>query len=351
MRKATKKIACAALAAVMAVSFAACSGKEKEESTQPAGNSESQQVENVVRNPITNEEGYSEAAVGKRPISFAINNAPKARPQWGLNSADAVFELPVEGFITRMLWVFADYNNLPEKIGPIRSARHHFVYTAASIDSIYTHWGGSTMGKEALKENNIDDIDQMRNAAEYFYRDQTRTTAIEHRGVTSGDLMKKAVEKLIDRKEINGGEAGAPFIFSKNEVKLDQPCNEFMVYFSGDGKRSFKYNGEDGLYYNSLNGKPFTDGNTGKQNAVKNVIVLYAPAKTLPNELMDVDLTGGEGFYATNGTYKKITWKKGNDVKSKFVLTYEDGSTVELNTGKTWINIVPKQYSGKTTMA
>ncbi|HET9769741.1 MAG TPA: DUF3048 domain-containing protein, partial [Acidimicrobiia bacterium] len=58
----------------------------------------------------------------KRPaLVVKIDNAPKARPQVGLNQADVVFEEGVEGGITRFAALFHSEESKP--VGPVRSAR------------------------------------------------------------------------------------------------------------------------------------------------------------------------------------------------------------------------------------
>ena len=57
----------------------------------------------------------------KRVIAFKIDNNINARPQSGLQEADAVHEILVEGGMTRFLAYF--YDNTSKYLGPIRSAR------------------------------------------------------------------------------------------------------------------------------------------------------------------------------------------------------------------------------------
>ena len=57
----------------------------------------------------------------KRVIAFKIDNNINARPQSGLQEADAVHEILVEGGMTRFLAFF--YDNTSKYLGPIRSAR------------------------------------------------------------------------------------------------------------------------------------------------------------------------------------------------------------------------------------
>jgi hypothetical protein len=54
-------------------------------------------------------------------LAVKIDNIVHARPQTGLNAADIVYVLPVEGGLSRFLAVYSSH--LPPVIGPVRSAR------------------------------------------------------------------------------------------------------------------------------------------------------------------------------------------------------------------------------------
>jgi len=68
-------------------------------------------------NPFTGKAGGLDNPV----IVVKIDNVNPARPQWGLADADLVFVEEVEAGLTRIAAVYA--TNLPEKVGPVRSAR------------------------------------------------------------------------------------------------------------------------------------------------------------------------------------------------------------------------------------
>ena len=57
----------------------------------------------------------------RRVLAFKIDNNLNARPQSGLDAADSVFEILVEGGMTRFLAFF--YDKTSDYLGPIRSAR------------------------------------------------------------------------------------------------------------------------------------------------------------------------------------------------------------------------------------
>ena len=157
----------AVIAIACGVYFGCFYNKEEETTTTPPSSSTTTEAAVIITNPLTGETGYNEAAVGKRPISVVIDNASGARPQYNMSAADLVVEGEVEGGETRMLWFFADMANLPEQVGPTRSARPSFVQFSELFDSVYVHFGGSHSkgdyigGYEVIKQDNVDDIDCM----------------------------------------------------------------------------------------------------------------------------------------------------------------------------------------------
>ena len=60
-------------------------------------------------NPLTGEPLAAELAA-QRPIAVMINNHEDAQPQCGISEASIIYEIPVEGWITRMIGIFQDYS-------------------------------------------------------------------------------------------------------------------------------------------------------------------------------------------------------------------------------------------------
>src|SRR5258705_12901330 len=60
-------------------------------------------------------------ATTRRPLLIKIDNAPAARPHYAITQADMVFEIIVEGGVTRLAAVFQAQD--PATIGGVRSAR------------------------------------------------------------------------------------------------------------------------------------------------------------------------------------------------------------------------------------
>ncbi|MEV0171568.1 DUF3048 domain-containing protein [Streptomyces sp. NPDC050803] len=66
------------------------------------------------------EQGPDESRAGQ-VLAVKIDNAGRARPHTGLNSADVVYVEQVEGGMSRLMAVYA--TKLPKIVGPVRSAR------------------------------------------------------------------------------------------------------------------------------------------------------------------------------------------------------------------------------------
>ena len=85
------------------------------ESSEPEVSDESSEdpVELGNRNILTGLYNLSDEAVGKRPVAIMVNNIPAAMPQYGIDKAEVVFEIPVEGHQTRLMCLYGDYTQLP----------------------------------------------------------------------------------------------------------------------------------------------------------------------------------------------------------------------------------------------
>ncbi|WP_405581124.1 DUF3048 domain-containing protein [Streptomyces sp. NBC_01190] len=75
-----------------------------------------------------------EPGAAGRVLAVKVDNVAAARPQTGLNSADLVYAIEVEGGLSRLMAVF-DTKHLPPVIGPVRSARE----TDLQILTEYNH--------------------------------------------------------------------------------------------------------------------------------------------------------------------------------------------------------------------
>ena len=300
-------------------------------------------------NPLTGEGNYSADLLDARPILMSVENHPDARPQWGISSADVVWEMVAEGGITRMLLMFSDVSRLPDKVGPTRSARHYFVSLAEGFDAIFVHFGWSPLAQEQIQSHGVNNINGLYD--NYFYRDNSRNVATEHTAYTTRDAITKAIADKGFRTEIKDGYSNPLKFYSDVHSYSAGACTEFTVPFSNGYTYTLTYNETDKVYYSSLGSKPFMDDN-GTQQSFTNVIMCYANVTSIAGDSkgrQDYDLSSGEGYVFSNGTYEKITWKKGDSANiMKFYGA--DGNELALNVGRTYIALVPASNQSSTTI-
>jgi hypothetical protein len=311
-------------------------------SEEPSVSEESESPYSGPLNPLTGMP-VSEDITSQRPYAIMINNISVAQPQLGVSKADIIYEVPVEGGITRMMAVFQDVTGVGA-IGSIRSARPYFVELALGLDAIYIHAGGSSDAYASLKSSGISHLDGVNGSKQdIFYRDKQRrqTMGYEHSLTTSGELIDEFLPTYgigLDHKD--GFEN--KMTFADEAVPAGgEAANSIKVHFNGSKSTSF--DATDGQYYLSQYGDSYTDGDDGTQLAVSNMLVLYTGIANIPGDSagrLTVDLTGsGTGQFFCGGKYIDISWSK-KSTSSQLVFTKEDGTELVFAPGKTYICIV-----------
>ncbi|MFW6238009.1 MAG: DUF3048 domain-containing protein, partial [Halanaerobiales bacterium] len=126
-----------------------------------------------------------------RAVLAVIDNLEKVRPQDGLTEAHVVYEVMVEGGITRLLALYWD--DLPERIGPIRSARPYMIDIAREYNALMLHAGGSPEGLALLQEEDIESLDQMKRGS-FYWRSSQRSSP--HNLYTGASRLEDFIDEL-----------------------------------------------------------------------------------------------------------------------------------------------------------
>ena len=109
------------------------------------------------------------------------------------------------------------------------------------------------------------------------------------------------------------------------------------------------YNTETGLYERFQNGSAQTDAGDGSQVAVKNILMQVCDWYVADEEAgyLSIDtMSGGSGYYITNGKAVPVTWSK--ESQSAPTRYYDaDGNEITLNQGKTWVCIIQDTYADR----
>lgn len=293
-------------------------------------------------NILTGEYTLSDNAVGKRPVAIMVNNLQKALPQYGVSAADIIYEVPVEGGITRLMAIYGDCTKVPD-VCSIRSCRYYFPIFALSYDAVYCHWGkDESIAKDTLLRLNVERLDGYNNSY-LFARDAERakTYDSEHTGYLIGSRVTSAISKAGIRIGLNADKNKPVYNFNATSVAIsDKACTSLKIAFSNSYFSDFTYDAKTHTYYKKHNGKNHMDSKANTQLNFKNVFVLETTIKHLngTSVLMDVNWKGGKGYYISEGTITQIQWSKASEF-ADIVFTDASGKPLNVNPGKSYIGV------------
>lgn len=320
--------------------------KETKETAKKTEQKQSTRKTEKAINILTGNDNISAKAKGKRPVAVMVNNIDASMPQYGIYKADMLFECPVEGGITRLMALYSDYTSVP-KVCSVRSCRYYFAYFASSFDAIYLHWGiDKIIAENKLAQLKIDHIDGNVNTT-LFKRDQERLSSysLEHSGYCDGSLIPSEVKNAGIRTDLKNGYNTTAFSFlDKTQAISKQKANSVVINFSDYYSSAFNYDSKAKNYKKLRNGEKHIDASNNKQLVYSNVIVLESNEIKVVNKdngLLSLDWKGGTGYCFSGGAVKKIKWKKDSEL-GKLKLTDENGNTLKINKGKTYIGVTKK---------
>ncbi|MCM1371044.1 MAG: DUF3048 domain-containing protein [Clostridium sp.] len=280
-----------------------------------------------------------------RPYAVMINNHASARPYHsGLQDAYIVYEMIVEGGITRYMAIFKDKDT--SKIGSVRSSRHYYLDYAMENDAMYVHWGWSPQAQSDIKTLGINNINGLTYEGTYFFRDKTLNVAYEHKGYTSMELLKKAADRLKYRTTTT---KDLLLNYSIDDISLQNMegskiANKVSIKYSSAVTTSYVYDDTTKLYKRYVNNKEHKDYVTKEQYTVKNIITYQVKNSNISGDSkgrQNFDNIGsGTGYYITNGYAVPIKWEKSSR-DSQTVYKYLDGTEITVNDGNTYIQIQP----------
>ena len=275
----------------------------------------------------------------QRTLAVMIDNVGDAVPQTGLNKAMLVYEVYVEGGLTRYMTVFQNVDI--DTIGPVRSARPVFIDYALENDSIYVHFGGSDRALDDVKKLKMENVSGLVTPSGVFWR--TNKKKAPHNALISTENIWNYAEK---REYRTTTEERNVLNYSVKPIDLEDGEGAIEVEIPyKNSKIKYVYNEEKGIYERYEKNKIRTDWLTGETLTTKNIIITFANNYTTSEEngygRQEIENIGvKDGYYITNGKAIKITCEK-TARAAKTVYKDLDGNEIKVNDGNTWIQIVP----------
>lgn len=281
-----------------------------------------------------------------RPMAVMINNHAQARPYHsGLQDAYMVYEIIVEGGITRMMAIFKDQST--ERIGSVRSSRHYFLDYALENDAVYVHFGWSPQAESDISKLKVNNVNGLYDSG--FWRDNKLPIDYEHTALTNIANIKNVMSSRGYRIEYNTSDVKNEQVLNYNvdEIYINDKedsivANNVSVPYSSYMTSTYQYDSENKYYLRFANGKAHTDYITKAQYHFKNIIVINVKNYSIDNygrQTLD-NVGSGKGYYITNGYARPITWEKSSR-SAKTIYKYTDGTEIVVNDGNTFVQIEP----------
>ena len=277
-----------------------------------------------------------------RPFAIMINNVSQARHlQSGLQDAYIIYEMIVEGGITRYMALFLDQNT--ERIGSIRSSRHYYLDYALENDAIYVHHGQSPQAQSDFGTLGVTRI--VVDNSTTGWRDRTLNVSSEHTLFTSIAKLKKGIGS---KRTVRNNDLLLKYSIDSLDLASipdSQEANKVSINYSNIVTSSYAYDANEKVYKRFVNGKEHKDYVTAKQYTFKNIITYQVSNYTIAGDdkgRQTLNNVGsGTGYYISEGYAVPIKWSKSSR-KAQTKYTLLDGTDLVVNDGNTFIQIQPK---------
>jgi hypothetical protein len=170
----------------------------------------------------------------------------------------------------------------------------------------------------------------------------------EHTAYADGKNIPALLKANSIRTESRYGEDFLAFNFIDEDVTVAGgtiDAKDIRLDYSRSYYSTFNYNAKTKTYYKTHCGNAHMDTAADKQLNFTNVFVLETDVDNYKGgSLMEIDWTGGEGYYISMGKAQKITWiKSAEDSNIQFFA--EDGTELKVNTGKSYIGVIGRDLT------
>ncbi len=320
------------------------------EATTTTSNAESDEIvdsytyDNEKMSPFTGLELSPEIWL-KRPrrvIAFKVDNNLNARPQSGLQEADTVMEILVEGGMTRFLAFYMDKTS--SYVGPIRSARPTDPNLVRPYGGILVVSGATAGLIPAIRDLGVPVLEEVpaptmfrianRNAPHNLYAD---TELVRDYIDSRGFLFNQDVNPLYDfGNDQSNWKLGANRVtikYSDFTTVIWKVDNDQYSRFIVDG-----YSPDDeAVAHNFVTRDGYSD-----ILQIPTVVVIQGPLYNDEVTTLPSVLTVGVGPVTifNNGKYIEGTWRR-NDITEPFQFLDNNQDEIEVPPSRQWIHILP----------
>ena len=294
-----------------------------------------------VGSPLNGLEAENPSNLERGVIGIKIDNHPNARPQSGLNDADMVYELLVEGGLSRFIALYHD--NDISYIGPIRSARPTDPTLLKPFDAVFVNSGSQDWVSAIVNDLDVQRLVEPRPGT---FRIGSRFAPHNLYGDTE-ELRQVATDQ-----DFRDDPPGQFFVFGEfvgtdpaATISMDwDPANR--VLWAWDGTKYLRFTND--LPHEELGPPPEGDEVEPTRHHVNAdvIIVLFGELYTARpsgagTPVPAMETTGqGAALVFAEGKVIAGTWER-TEPEDPFELLDESGAPLAVPPGKPWVAFFP----------
>ena len=275
--------------------------------------------------------------IDRRVVAVKIDNHPKARPQSGLQSADTVYEILVEGGLTRFIAMFHQSDD--NYVGPNRSGRPTDATIVRPLGAPFQISGAQRWIQNIFTQKGIDTI----------YETRATTFRIPQRRAPHN--LYADTERIRAYANEQGWPDEAPpalYLYNSEPTPATATAERIEFDWSNQPNVVWTWDGESYLRSNANDPHEWVDeeGETG-QVAFDTLVVIEARrySASAPDgggsPVPATDTVGsGNATVFFGGDVVEGTWERGTD-EDVIRLFAQDGSDLVLPPGRVWTSIFP----------
>ena len=298
-------------------------------------------------------EPISKSIEDQRPVAIMVDNDSRALPHYGISNCDVMYELmnsTANDRITRLMCLFKDWGAI-EKVGSIRSIRPTNILLGQEWDAVLCHDGGPYY---------IDDY-----LGRYPYHFSGTFSRVNNGKATeftefclTGDLDKNFSSSGFSTSYDSHKQDGNHFQFAAyqgDEITLEDAGDAVTataISLPFNNTKSKLIYESTGTYDYYEFGEICKDGGNDQVVTFKNVLIQDCGFTQYDEHgymIYNCIQSGQSGYYCTNGRAIPITWIKASEGG---MTKYYDasGNEITLNTGKTYITLIPSDSWSSLTL-
>ncbi len=281
-----------------------------------------------------------------------VTNFPRSvRPQWGLMTADHIYEYYLEDELTRFVGIF--YGHDASRVGPVRSARPFDEHLMRMYKGIFAFGYADDRVIDLLEESdlapflviehpdNCPPMCRIGPATAYntlFTNTSQLSEYVTAKGISNGRQNLDGL-RFENTTWLTAGGGAA----NRLEIRYSPTSYHFWDYDAAN-RRYLRWQDADRRAEGQEIYEPLTDSLTGQQIAADNIVVLLVPTTyfyhSSSTDIYDIQLKlRGDGYALRDGRVFAIEWRR-DKPEDMLSIVFPGGTPYPLKPGNVWFEVI-----------